>query len=375
MNTRTSQSLTRGNLGFALHLLKQVSAGDKNVVFSPFSISACMALLYAGARGETEAQIAQVLGFPAREEMPAAFAEIYQQLKAASRDSLALSIANGLWLDQKTTFLPEYLEEVRKPHQARLERADFTNAAESVRQAINQWGAEQTRGKIQNILPPDSVDRLTQLVLVNGIYFKGKWVSPFETSQTRSALFHVSADQQVSVPMMNITDRFGYAVTKECQALALPYDGNKAFMVILLPAKGTSVSDLAQSLSVDFLHKIECALSGEQVNVSIPKFKLEAEYQLAQTLAEMGMPSAFNWQADFSGLDGTTVSRISHIIHKAFVEVNEEGAEATAASLMEMILGIPCGEKKEFKADRPFLFLIGERTTGTLLFMGLVTKP
>ena len=360
---------------FSFNLFRQVGTKGKNVFFSPYSIKACMALLYEGARGATEAQMASVFGFSDRFTEGGKLHQELLALKAAKGSSLALRIANSIWLDQKTALCPEYVEVVRGHYQAKVEQADFRNAAEEARRAINAWVAEETLGKIRDILPPGSVDQLTKLVLVNAIYFKGKWASQFEPRHTKPAPFHISPAEKVTVPLMTITDDFGYTEGVSGQAVELPYVGNKLSMVVLLPKPDQTLDFLEANLPAVLDRVLPRLQPQERVRVFLPKFKLETQYNLTDTLSKMGMVNAFTQKADFSGLDGTADNVVSIAVHKAFVEVNEEGTEAAAATAAAVCRSTSFSPIPDFRADRPFVFLIRDRETGAILFLGRFAKP
>ncbi|HWY76556.1 MAG TPA: serpin family protein [Verrucomicrobiae bacterium] len=396
-----NESLVEGNTAFAFDLYSRLKGTRGNLFFSPFSISTCLAVAYAGARGETEAQMGRVLRFSKDQaRLHSSFGELCRQLdqmekpavmqirpgQGGTRPSvlhvpgIQLSIANALWAQEGHPFLAAFLKIATDEYLATVNQANFRTQADAVTGEINRWVSGKTNYKIQNILPPGSVHSLTRLVLANAIYFKGAWAVPFEDHATSIQSFHLTTNSKADVPLMSQTDDFKYAGSKDFQIIELPYIGGALSMVILLPRRIDGCGQLENQLTPALLSSSLAQMQRQKVEVYLPRFKLESSLDLAGTLAQMGMPDAFDLPpADFSGMDGTRDLLISGIFHKAWGEINEAGTEAAAATAMVMALGCidgpPPPPPPVFRADHPFIFLIRDIRSGSLLFVGRLADP
>ena len=272
--------------------------------------------------------------------------------------------------------MPEYISIAEKHYGAGLKEVDFIYHTEEARSTINRWVEGKTEGKIVDLMGPGVLDPLTRLVLTNAIYFKGQWEKQFRPEQTAEAPFRLSTGKQVIVPFMHQVETFRYAETASAQVLELPYSGNELAMTILLPKPDSSLAELEAAIRTDGIRPILEALSPTKVDVSIPRFKFEAELSLGEYLQQLGMTDAFSDNlADFSGISDTFLY-ITHVLHKAFIEVNEEGTEAAAATAVIMgTKSIRLDLPKVFMADRPFVFLIRDVRTGSILFIGRMADP
>jgi serpin B len=372
--------LVTGNNQFAFDLYAKLKSNDGNLFFSPYSISTCLAMTWAGARGNTESQMAGALHFDTNQSrVHSQFADLQNQLNAVqNKKAVALNIANGLWAQKDHAFLPDFLKIATGDYAAKIQSVDFHTAAERIAGEINDWVSGKTAGRIQNLIPTGALDASTRLVLVNAIYFKGRWVSPFKTNKTEPAPFQTASGQDVSAQLMNLTANFGYAEEPDgLQLLELPYVGNDLSMVVLLPAETNSFKDFENSVTAENLAFWLGQARHQKVNVFLPKFKLTGQFSLGDTLAGLGMTDAFSDHADFSGMDGAHDLYISAVIHKAFVEVNEEGTEAAAATgvmVGAMAIARPF-DIPIFRADHPFVFLIRDVHSGSILFLGRITDP
>jgi serpin B len=368
-----------GNTTFAFDLYSQLRSQEGNLFLSPYSISTALAMAYGGARGETAAQMAKAMHFDlAQEKLHPAFAALESGLNAVQqKGQVKLAVANSLWPHKGHVFLPAYLDLCRINYGVAITPLDFAGAAEPARQTINAWVEDKTNRKIQDLIKPDTLNAVTRLVLVNAIYFKGNWSGQFDKQLTKAGPFHVFAGKTVETPMMQATKEFRYAESPEAQVLELPYAGNDLSMLVLLPRDASNLAALEQSLSPDKLYAWIRSLRSREVQLWLPKFKTSSEFSLNQTLTALGMTDAFTGRADFSGMDGTNDLFISALIHKAFVEVNEEGTEAAAATAVVMeTKGIHIPEEPVvFRADHPFLFLIRDNRTGSILFLGRIVDP
>jgi serpin B len=372
-----------GNNLFAFDLYRRLAADPAhaggNLFFSPYSISSALAITYEGARGTTADEIGAVLHLPTNDTLRReGFAAIDAGLNRGS-GNYTLRTANALWAEETHSFLPEYIETAARWYGANATSLDFINNPEGSRETINRWVEVKTEEKIRDLLPPGSIDPLTRLVITNAIYFKGTWVERFDPAETMEEEFRVGPNETVTVPMMHGKTIYPYAETDTFQALEMPYaHGNETelAMLVLLPRED-NLTAAEESLDAEKVMDLRESLTSRQVEVFFPKFTLETEYGLPPTLAAMGMSTAFDEDAaDLSGMDGTRDLFITGIFHKAFVDVNEEGTEAAAATgVVAGGGGIRSETPPVFRADHPFVFLIVEKDSGTVLFIGRVVNP
>jgi serpin B len=376
-----TREVVAGNTTFALNLYGELKTADGDLFFSPFSISMALAMTYGGARGETAEQMAKVLQFAAipTPSVHAAFGFLKAGIDSIQRrENVRLFTANALWPQTGYPFRDDYLDLLNRQYGASVTPLDYNGNKRAACQVINQWVEEHTERKITDLIRPDGLGSQTRLVLVNAIYFLGQWASPFKPRGTIEDTFHRTANQDVKCQMMHQRGNFAYAENPDLQIVELPYVGNELSMVILLPQTVDGVGALERTLSADRLAEWFGSLKEEVVVVQLPKFSQASTFSLAETLQSMGMVLPFERRADFSGMDGHTNRLfISVVAHKAYVNVNEEGTEAAAATAVEMMLMARKGgpEVPVFRADHPFLFLIKEKTTGSILFLGRVMEP
>jgi serpin B len=375
------KDLVQGNNQFAIDLYGKAWARPGNLFFSPYSISTALAMTYAGAKGETAIQMAKTLRFPGEgEAIHEAFAQLEARINGGTeKRPFELGVANALWAQKGLGYRPEFLKLTENCYQAGMHPVDFARDPDGARKLINAWVEERTNHKIKNLLGSNDVSKNTDLILTNAIYFKGSWGAPFNKLATQGEDFTTDG-KSVRVPMMRQTGQFGYLDDAEdgLQALSLPYAGNTLSMVVLLPKKVDDLADLEASLSSSKLQDWLTRMTNQRVDVKLPRFKLEFGLELAATLASMGMPGAFTRSADFSGMTTDRRLYLSAVIHKAFADVNEEGTVAAAASavVMKQPMAMPKQQPPVvFRADHPFLFLIRDVPSGSILFIGRVTKP
>jgi serpin B len=377
-------TLVAGNSAFALDLYQALRGASGNLFYSPHSISSALAMTYAGARGETRAQMEEVLHLTLGPDSPhAAFnaldLELQKRGESASEDQsgnrFQLHIVNALWGQAGYTFLTEYLDLLAEDYGTGLRLIDLQEAPESARQTINDWVQEETSGKIVDLVPPGVINQMTRLVLTNAIYFNAAWSTPFDEEQTEARLFHLLDASQVQVPMMSQMEQLNYGQGDGYQAVELPYVGDLVAMVVLLPDKGR-FDEFESQLDVPKLGAITDAMEWRNVALTLPKFELATDLPLREVLIDMGMPDAFlPRQADFSGMDGTQDLFLREVLHKAFVSVDEAGTEAAAATTVVVELESLPPPPVEMTADRPFIFVIRDIPTGEILFLGRVLDP
>jgi len=378
--TRAADPLFEGNTTFAFDLYSQLKAKEGNLFFSPYSISTCLAMTYAGARGDTEKQMAAVLHFTEKQdELHSAFGALQRQLNdVGTRKGVELSIANALWAQKGHPFRQEFVKTALGQYEAKLNQVDFKTQADVAVQEINQWVEEKTKNRIQDILAPGSLNALTRLTLVNAIYFKGSWVKRFDKGSTSPQPFYLTKARTLDAPLMYHTDKVRYVEDSSIQAVELPYEGNQLSMVILLPKDIEGCAKLESLLNLRNLSTWLKAMTSQKVMLYVPKFKMESSFDLSTELETMGMRNAFGSTADFSGIDGTRILFISSVAHKAWVEVTEEGTEAAAATAVTLSARAvidPEPPPPTFRADHPFIFLIRHNRSGSILFLGRVADP
>jgi serpin B len=374
----------KGNNAFAVELYGQLKNQPGNLFFSPESISTALAMTFAGAHGDTATEMANTLHFTLPpEKLHPAMAALLKDRNAA-HDAYQLKVANALWGQQGYTFLDDFLKRTKDNYGAGFNQVDFKMDAEVARQTINQWVEQQTENKIKDLIAPGALKRETRLLLTNAIYFKGDWETQFKKEDTKDEDFHVAATQIVKAPMMHRTGEFNYFDSDTFQVLEIPYKNKELSMIVFLPKAVDGLSAFEQSLKGIHIW-LGLLSNAPKVSVTMPRFKMETQVELGDTLEAMGIKQAFDGRlADFSGMapkeeiikDGNLY--ISAVIHKAFVDVNEEGTEAAAATgIVDMRPTFPSGEPiiPIFRADHPFLFLIRDNRSGSILFMGRVTNP
>jgi len=370
-------SVVNASNQFAFDLYSALKGEEGNIFFSPYSLSIAMAMAYEGARGQSAKEIKQVFYYPEDIEiLRQGYAETINQINKKDK-KYELHTANALWAQKNYPFLPEYFKTVEKYYGGKVTNVDFVRDTENSRLMINKWVEEQTNNRIKDLLPQGVITPLTRLVLTNAIYFKGNWETQFPKQNTKEADFKISDDKKVRVPLMFIRERkFNYTENENLQLLELPYAGNELSMLVLLPRN--KLSELEPYLKPDKIQDLMKDMRQEEVDVYLPRFKFETKYLMGGEkgiLGRMGMPTAFSeMRADFSGMTGRPDLYITEVVHQAFVEVNEEGTEAAAAT--GIIMGAKAVLIKQvFRADHPFIFFILEKRTGTILFFGRVMDP
>jgi serpin B len=373
------QAFVESNQEFTFNLYKRLGEEPGNIIFSPYSISNALAMTYRGARGETEKQMADALCFTLpKDSLHKMYAEINRHLrKMNEKEGLSLSIANALWIEQTYSLLEEFISTMEKFYDAHLFQLDFLNEYEKSRMHINSWVEKQTHERIKDLLPQGTINPRTRLVLTNAIYFKGLWTSQFNPEATRTMPFWTTPSDSVRVPMMSQKASFNYMENQLLQMIELPYQGNGLSMLILLPKEKDGLEKLEETLTVESLSKWQKSMSEQEVQAFVPRFKCTKGFNLNDILIQMGMKDAFSHGiADFSGIEPKKELFISSVLHKAFIEVNEEGSEAAAATAVTMMLkATPPKPIPAFKADHPFLFMIQDKATGIILFFGRISEP
>jgi len=377
--TPDTSAVVEGNNAFAFDLYGQLRQQPGNLFFSPESISTAFAMAYSGARGDTASEMASTFHFtlpPA--QLHPAMGALLNSLNAA-HPGYRLHVADALWAEKNFNFSDAFLKQTSTDYGASFNRVDFAHSPDAARQTINQWVEQKTEDKIKDLLPARSVTSATRLVLTNAIYFKGDWATQFDKAQTRDEDFHLAAGQAVRAPSMHISEKLGYFNGGTYQLVSIPYKTGELSMVVLLPNDNAGLPALEQSLtSAKLQQALNQLRGGAKVILTLPRFKMTQRFQLEDTLSAMGMAAAFKGgSADFSGMTGKRDFWISAAIHKAFIDVNEEGTEAAAATGIGMrSMAVARVEPPVvFRADHPFVFLLRDNRSGAILFMGRVTDP
>jgi serpin B len=379
-------ALVSGNTEFALDIFGRLSgeAPSDNLFFSPFSISAALGMTAAGADGETETQMADVLDLTLPESrVHPAFSFLLAQLSPDTRASLCaedqepltLEIANALWVEETFPLLADYVRLVEEEYGAEARNVDFVGDPDAQRIVINDWVSGRTRGRILDLLAPGVISGMTRVVLTNAIYFKGAWQEQFQECATRDEGFTRMDGTVIEVPMMHQTESFAFARGHRCSAISLPYSDGLSSMLILLPDGDIGV--FGESLDLETLDSIRGSLTRTRIALTMPSFEFSSSFNLNEKLQAMGMTDAFDASlADFSGFTGARDLFLSAVIHKAFVKVDETGTEAAAATAVVMAMtAMPSSDPLELVLDRPFLFMVLDDLTGSILFMGRVADP
>ncbi|MFH1279596.1 MAG: serpin family protein [Candidatus Eisenbacteria bacterium] len=361
----------------AIDLYGALAAKEGNLFFSPTSVSASLAMTYAGAAGATRDEMAGVLGFPLEDpKFDASYGMLLRSLSGANDAGFyELRMANRLWGRKGTAFLAPFLKITGESYGAPIQAVDLAGDPEGSRKAINAWIGERTNGRI-----PEAVKSLSpaaRLVLTNAIYFHGSWKDPFKEDDTRDLPFHVTAADSIDVPMMHRQGTYPYGKEEGVRVLELPYAGEDLNMVVVLPDEKDGLGAIEGTLDKEKLRAwLRCAGDAE-VDVYLPRFRMTDEFDLAPVLAGMGMPSLFKrGDADLSGMTADTDLFVSNVFHSSFVDVNEKGTEAAAAT--GVVVALELVERSAppvFRADHPFLFFIRDKWTGAILFMGRVADP
>jgi len=375
-------SLTDGNSVFAFNLYKLLSEKEGNLFYSPYSISAALAMTYAGAREDTQKQMADTLQFYlSQNQLHPAFNSLDQELASRGEgaqgkdgEGFRLNIVNAIWGQKDYAFLTSFLDTLAENYGAGLRILDFISETEPSRITINDWVSDETEGRIEDLIPQGAISQMTRLVLTNAIYFNAAWQYPFEESATSPGVFYLLHGDKVTVPMMEQQESLSYTEGDNYQVVELPYDGQELSMVILLPNSG-QFEAFEEAIDYQQVKDIIGNLERREVRLKMPKFEFDSSFGLKRTLIDMGMPVAFSAGADFSGMTGEKDLFISDVIHKAFVSVDEAGTEAAAATAVIMELTAMPEAPIEVTLNRPFIFLIRDIETGAILFVGRVMNP
>lgn len=375
LTQHSKDEAVKNNNRFAFDMYKQIEEPGENVFFSPYSISSALAMTYTGAEGLTQKEMKVVFGFPDdKEAVGKAYQILNRHLDTLTDEETELNVANSLWCQEDYDFLEDFLSINKKYYDAGVRKVNFRKDHTGARKQINQWVENATKERIKNLIGEGMLDPSVRLVLANAIYFKGLWEFPFEKKQTQTDIFYAGKDYSKHVRFMNRSVSVKYFEDELAQVIELPYAGKELSMMILLPQETDGIKKLENKLDSALYRKYLDAMYTRKVDVYLPRFKVEAQYNLNDPMKNLGMRSAFDRRADFSGMTGKKDLFISDVAHKAFVEVTEEGTEAAAATGVVMSK-TSLVKKLEFKADHPFIYMIRDNRTGAILFMGRLSDP
>ena len=371
-------SVVKANNRFSFDIYRKISSSNKNknIFLSPYSIFSALAITYEGAKGKTADEIKSVFHFPEKDVLRANFSKIYRNLNKKKKLYI-LHTVNALWIQKDYGCLKGYIDVVRNYYGGEIKGVDFINETEKTRRLINDFIEDKTNKKIKDLIPKGALNPLTRLVITNAIYFKGLWKWEFDRKKTRKMKFYMSRKDYVEVPMMCMEPekaRFNYADLDRLEILELPYKGKDISMLILLPKK--SIEEVESILTIEKFEEWKSKMRPTKFDeIYLPKFEIEEKYSLKNILSEMGMPTSFSPSADFSAITGKKELFISDVIHQAYVKVDEKGTEAAGATAVVINVTGVFTKKKIFKADHPFIFIIQEKNTGNILFVGKIFKP
>ena len=392
-NVKTSEfvsqqtlDLSSNNSDFAFNLYRNIEGTEGNICFSPYSISSALAMVYDGARDETRKEMGDVLNFTGlKETINEGFSLLNRFFEKTSTDIPAdfrLYISNSLWLQTGTQILPQYLDQMAKYFKTGVHRVDFARQKETARREINYFVKEKTMGKIIDLIGPSDIPENTKMILVSSIYMRAKWQNLFDEANTKMLPFFVSSNKTVSTPTMNETGYYPYYKAENYSAVALPYIHPKENLpelefLILLPHDNNGLNDIKKTLNAESFKNILSNFESEELHIYLPKFEFTKSFSLKSALIKMGMVQAFNSDANFEGINGSKDLQIGQVSHKAFISVDESGTEAAAATAVIMTMKAILNPKEPitFRVDHPFMFVIYEKLTGSILFCGHVMNP
>lgn len=369
-------SVPEGTGKLAIEVYRQLAKeNNDNILFSPYSLNMAMGITYSGANGKTKEQIASTFGFPLEDKfLLKELSASQNELNMRNKKGIEIAIVNQLWADSKHKFRNTYLSEAEKAFSAPIKTLDFRSKPDESRVEINRWAESNTKARIKDLLPKGSISHLTALVITNAIYFKGQWDNKFEEANTSHDVFYSIENKKIECMMMNKQGNFNYLEEEGFQLLELPYAGKAFSMIILLPNEGVDFNEAEANLSYESLSGHFERMSPTDVKIMMPKFKFDSKYEFKNILSRMGMPIAFTNAADFTRMSEKSDLKIDQVYHKAFIEVNEEGTEAAAATAVVVVrksISIPV----DFIANRPFQFFIRDNSSGNILFIGRVMNP
>ena len=374
-------ALVQGNTAFAVDLYGKLKDRSGNLFFSPYSLSDALGMTFAGARGQTAEELAKVLHFTLGDRTHAAFAGVNRRLQAEAGAAGQLAVANALWGQQGYSFRPDFLWLAKEQYQGGFGEVNFRGNTEAARKTINQWVDQKTNHKITELLDRRSINTQTRLVLTNAVYFKADWAEPFKKSGTSDQPFQVTAQNKIQTPMMHRVFKTKYGEADNLQMVSIPYSKQRWSFVLMLPRETEGLANLEKTVTADWLKAHVENLWPRDVDLTLARFRINDEFRLKDQLAALGAKLVFSDNADLTGIsDEKPPLKVDEVIHKSFVEVEEKGTEAAAATaiIAAPTLGLSVHNPPPpvvVRADHPFMFLIRDNATGTILFLGRVVDP
>ncbi len=379
LNAQDYKTQVENNNRFTFELFSKVNSGNKNVFLSPFSISAALAMTYEGARGKTRKEMGEVLHFPDDNlRVNKSFGSLITEIQKSNNPKFyTLSLANSVWAQEGYRFLHSFFTTIEKYYYAKINEADFENniKREEARQKINRWVASKTNNKIKELLDKKALDKDTKMVLVNAVYFLAQWEKTFDKNATKKDDFFTLSGK-TKKDFMHTGGRMKFAEYNNVSMLEIPYKDKKASMIILLPDTSLDFSLFKKSLTYGYFSNIYKKAVYRSVSLSLPKFKTEYKNDMAKILYTAGIKRAFSNRADFTGMTCKKELKIDKVIHQTFINIDETGTEAAAATavIMRKITSVNPADKVIFNANHPFVYLIKENKTGSILFIGQLVK-
>jgi serpin B len=370
------KEVVKGNNEFTFDIYDQINDKEENLFFSPYSVSSALAMTYNGAEGKTKNEMSDVLNFNKDiNALSENYSALNDHITGLSSKKIQLNIANAIWGQQDYGFRKAFLELNKKYYGAGIKQVNFKKEHKEIRNQINKWVEDKTNQKIKNLIKPNVLDRMTRMVLVNAIYFNGKWENPFKKEDNFKDKFYIYSKCETQTEFMFQKLSLKYHEDDIAQVVEIPYSEKSLSMMVILPKEKYGMEQLEKYLDNELYENYNKSLSTYKVELSFPKFEVEDDYELNSPLKDMGMKSAFGEGADFSGMTGSKDLFIDNVVHKTYVKVDEEGTEAAAATGIVMRKTSAIMETKEFKADHPFIFIIKENKNDTILFMGRIMNP
>ena len=374
-NATIPQNIATANNEFAIDFYKKIYDSDENLFFSPLSMYTAFSLLYEGARENTADEIQQVFGFESNDVDR--YNDTAYLLSVINRNDShsTLELSNGLWIADWFAANDDYIEIARETYLSDVEQINFIDEGVS---KINGWAADKTHGKIKEVVTQDIMTNDTAAIIANAIYFKGTWLTEFSTDDTKKSEFKINDVDSVDADFMNIKAEFKYASLNGAQILEMPYKGDRLSMLVILPEDANGIKQLEESISTEQIKQWKDNLTLQQVIVSMPKFETRTHYKLNTPLKELGMPTVFDlYGANLFDIGSSIKGNlyVESAIHDAYVKVNEEGTEAAAVTTIIMMIESAPPQPPSFIADHPFIFIIQDDSSGTILFMGRISDP
>ncbi len=358
---------------FAFDLYQELATKSGNLFYSPFSISGAMVMPFAGSQGKTKTEIAEVLGFPIDHSKGIeAFKKLSTQLEEKTESGPEVNIANSIWAQIGLGMNTSFVDQMNKHYDAGLNYVDYKNKPEESRKDINTWVEDKTNNKIKDLIPKGVITPDTYLILVNAIYFLGDWLSPFDSTQTYKDEFYGVEEK---VDMMSQQNYYPFYRNNKFKAIAMPYEGNEYEMIAFLPNKKDGITALEKTMTPELFNMVKKGMRSQEVSLQFPKFVINSNYSLKNHMKQVGLKTAMAGAADYSGICDRSLT-IDQVLQKAFIQVDEKGTEAAAATAIVMTTeSLQTPLIQSFRADHPFLFLIYHKTTDTILFMGRMENP